>query len=124
MRGDLLVQHTKHGQNRKTYFLDSQKDFQSNLNLGVQISEELAGQLKAKKNVGEPHLYYADRTIRVAGKISLQEDRPYLRIEDVEDIRIVDPEKCRSEVGHHFHSRSLKLQGPVCIRIAYVPHSR
>jgi hypothetical protein len=84
------VRHTKHGVNRKTYFLDSEEDFKSDKNLGVQISETVAATLKEKKSVTDPHVYYADKTIRVVGKIFLQEDRPYLTIEKPEDIDLVD----------------------------------
>jgi hypothetical protein len=84
------VRRTKHGVNRKTYFLDSREDFKSPENLGIQISEEMAAELKAKKGVGEPHTHYADKTIRVTGKVFLQEDRPYIRVESVDDIREVE----------------------------------
>lgn len=84
------VRHTKHGVNRKTYFLDSEEDFQSDKNLGVQISEAVAATLKEKKSVTDPHVYYADKTIRVVGKIFLQEDRPSLTIEKPDEIDLVD----------------------------------
>lgn len=84
------VRHTKYGVNRKTYFLDSEEDFKSDKNLGVQISEAVAMTLKEKKSITDPHVYYADKTIRVVGKIFLQEDRPYLTIEKPDDIDVMD----------------------------------
>lgn len=87
------VRHAKHGVNRKTYFLDSREDFKSPENLGVQIGEAMASRLKEKKSISDPHVFYADKTIRVTGKIFLQEDRAYLTIEDVEHIQLVDDAK-------------------------------
>lgn len=84
------VRHAKHGVHRKTYFLDSEQDFRSEKNLGVQISEAVAAKLKQEKSIGEPHLHYADKTIRVTGKVFLQEDRAYLQIEKVDQIEIVE----------------------------------
>ncbi len=87
------VRHTKHGVHRKTYFLDSREDFRSPENLGVQIPEELAAELKTKNGIDEPHRYYADKTIRVIGKIVLQEDRPYLTVEKSDHIAVIDDAK-------------------------------
>lgn len=87
------VRHTKHGVNRKTYFLDSLEDFRSEKNLGVQISEATAEKLKTEKNVTSPDVHYADKTIRVAGKVFLQEGRAYIAVEKVDQIDVVDDAK-------------------------------
>lgn len=85
------VKKTKHAEKRKKYFLDSEEDFNDEKNLGIQIEEAVAGRLKDKKGVDDPAAYYKDKTIKVVGTVVLEDDRPYIKIEDPDQIDVVEP---------------------------------
>lgn len=83
------VQKTKHSTKRKTYYLDSTTDFNLPENLGIKISEDVAAKLRQESSIEDPVTAYKDKTIRVVGKVILEEERTYIVIEKPEQIEIL-----------------------------------
>lgn len=85
-----LVQRTKHSEKRKRWYLDSEEDFNDEKNLGIQIEESGAKLLREKKNVDDPATYYLKKSVRVVGKVFLEDERPYIRVDDPDQIDVVE----------------------------------
>jgi hypothetical protein len=88
-----LVKTAKHSEKRQKYYLDSEEDFRDEKNLGIQIPDSVAAKLKQQKNVDDPVDFYKGKEIKVQGKIFLEDERPYIRIEEPEQIDIVESDK-------------------------------
>jgi hypothetical protein len=84
------VKASKHSLKRKTVFLDSETDFRDERNLGIAISEQGQTDLKRKRNVDEPAEFYRGKTIRVRGEIILEDNRPYIKVDDADHLDLYD----------------------------------
>ncbi len=85
-----LVQAAKHSVKRKTVYLDSTKNFQDEQNLGVAISEPGIAEL-AQKGISAPADHFRDKTIRVTGVVSLEDNRVYIKVDKADQIDLHDP---------------------------------
>lgn len=86
---ELVVQST--GETRsgnKLLFLNSEKDFRSPKNFTIVIDGKLLDKF-AKADVADPKNFYANKTIRVTGKVSLYQNKPQIRVEGPEQIKVV-----------------------------------
>jgi hypothetical protein len=83
------VQSSKDAKKRKVVYLDSEKDFTDPKNLGIIIPQELSDRLVQTLGA-HPATYYKDRTIHVVGKLIEQEGRCYIRLEEPEQIEVVE----------------------------------
>ncbi len=89
---ELVVQST--GETRsgnKLFFLNSEKDFRSPKNFTIVIDSKLLDKF-AKAGVADPKSFYANETIRVTGKVSLYQNKPQIRVEGPEQIKVVKNE--------------------------------
>ena len=80
------VKHSKYSEKRKTAFLDSEENFQDEKNLGVAITEKGIQDLKQKRSVDGPADYYRGKTIRVLGTVILKEEKPYIEVNEAEQL--------------------------------------
>lgn len=86
---ELVVQST--GETRsgnKLLFLNSEKDFRSPKNFTIVIDGKVLDKF-AKAGVADPRNFYGDATIRVTGKVSLYQNKPQIRVEGPEQIKVV-----------------------------------
>ncbi|MGQ0633399.1 MAG: prepilin-type N-terminal cleavage/methylation domain-containing protein [Planctomycetaceae bacterium] len=83
----MKVKASKYSIHRKSVYLDSEEDFHDEKNLGVIIEEEGLKKFRAK-GIDAPHDQYKGKNIRVVGKIELRDDRPYLPLDEPDNIRI------------------------------------
>ena len=89
------VKGTKNSLKRKTVYLDSEADFRDKKNLGIAISERGVSALKQKRSVESPAEYYKEKTIRVVGEVVIEDERPYIKVDDAVQLDLSDekPEK-------------------------------
>ena len=80
------VKHSKYSAKRKTAFLDSEENFQDEKNLGIAITEKGIQDLKQKRAVDGPADFYKGKTIRVLGTVILKEEKPYIEINEAEQL--------------------------------------
>ncbi len=80
------VKASKHSEKRKTTYLDSETTFSDEKNLGIAVSEKGIAELKQKRGVDAPADYYRGKKIRVVGTVVLEEDRPYIKVDDAEQL--------------------------------------
>ncbi len=80
------VKHSKYSEKRKTAFLDSEENFQDEKNLGIAITEQGIQDLKQKRAVDGPADYYRGKTIRVLGTVILKEEKPYIEVNEADQI--------------------------------------
>ncbi len=74
---------------RKEIYLDSEKDFRDEKNLGVVIN--VAGAAKFKEaGIADPAGHFLNKTIRVTGTITVEENRPRLVVSDPKQIRVIE----------------------------------
>jgi hypothetical protein len=82
------VKAAKHSLKRKTVYLDSELDFNSEKNLGIAITEQGIADLKQKRNVDEPAEPFRGKMIRVVGMVVMEDERPYIKIDDADQIHL------------------------------------
>jgi hypothetical protein len=80
------VKGSKNSLKRKTVYLDSEADFRDEKNLGIAISEKGVSDLKQKRNVDEPSEYYRGKVIRVVGDVVIEDERPYIKVDEAEQL--------------------------------------
>jgi hypothetical protein len=85
------VKAPKNSVHRKTVFLDSLADFRDPNNLGVAISEKGIADLKAKRGIDNAAEYYKTKTVRVVGKVRLEDDRAYIDVHEAEHLDLAQP---------------------------------
>jgi hypothetical protein len=85
-----LVQAAKHSVHRKTVYLDSTKNFQDEQNLGVAISEQGIAEF-AQKGISAPADHFRDKTIRVTGVVTIEENRVYIKVDKADQLDLHDP---------------------------------
>jgi len=84
------VKASKNSVKRKTVYLDSEMNFQDEKNLGVAISETGVTDLKQKRGVDAPDEYYRGKSIRVVGVVVKDEDRPYIKVDEADQLDLAD----------------------------------
>lgn len=84
------VRGSKNSVKRKTVYLDSESDFRSETNLGIAISERGVSELKEKRGVDAPAEFYRGKTIQVVGEVVIEEQRPYIKVDDAEQLNLSD----------------------------------
>lgn len=84
------VKGSKNATKRKTVYLDSEADFRDKKNLGIAISEKGVASLKDKRKVEAPAEYYLEKKIRVVGVVVIEEERPYIKVDDAENLDLFD----------------------------------
>jgi DNA/RNA endonuclease YhcR with UshA esterase domain len=71
------------------YFLNSEDDFRSDNNFTIFVSKEVVAKLKEAK-IDDPITYYKDKTIRVTGTVTKYRDKPQIKVEGADQIKVVD----------------------------------
>jgi hypothetical protein len=87
---EMLVKATKNRlEKRKEIYLDSEEDFRDPKNLGIVIN--VAGAAKFKEaGIDDPAVHFKGKTIRVTGKVTKEDERPRIVVEDPKQITIVE----------------------------------
>jgi hypothetical protein len=86
----MLVKATKNRlEKRGEIYLDSEKDFRDEKNLGIVVTKTGAVKFKAK-GVDDPAVHFKDKTIRVKGTVIIKEKRPRIEVDDPKQIVIVE----------------------------------
>jgi hypothetical protein len=80
------VKASKHSVQRKTVYLDSERSFQDEKNLGIAISERGVADLRQQRGIDAPAEYYRGKTIRVTGTVVLEDDRPYIKVDSADQL--------------------------------------
>jgi hypothetical protein len=86
----MTVKSSKNAAPRKTYFLDSEKDFRDVKNLAVVISYDHADKFR-EAGIDDPAEYYRGKTIHVTGKVIEEDDQVRIRVDDPKQIKLVEP---------------------------------
>lgn len=77
-------------EHRETVFLDSEKDFMDQRNLGIAIRSEAIRELEEARRITTPDDYFLGKRIRVTGKVVIREDRPYIDVRKADRIELLD----------------------------------
>jgi hypothetical protein len=86
---EMLVKASKNRlENRGEIYLDSEEDFRDPKNLGVVINRAGAAKFKAA-GIDDTAEHFKDKTIRVTGIITKEDERYRLIVEDPKQIHIV-----------------------------------
>lgn len=88
---EFTVKSSRFIEERKTCFLNSEKNFRDEGNFTAVIFEAGLAALAAD-GIDNPAEHFRDKKIRVTGKIELREDRPQIRVTKSSQIEIVKPE--------------------------------
>jgi len=83
------VQATKNAKHKNVVYLDSEENFNSDENLGIELSEQLLATLKQKRNIDDAAEYFYGKKIRVTGKVVLREERPYIDVSDLDQLELL-----------------------------------
>src|SRR5262245_64937888 len=85
---EMLVQRTKCCKGSRQVFLDSEPNHRDPKNLGVVVTEN--GRAKfSEAGIDDPTAHYNCKTIRVRGTVIHREDRPYIEVDDPNQIELV-----------------------------------
>ncbi|MEQ1827579.1 MAG: hypothetical protein ABL921_16590 [Pirellula sp.] len=88
---EIVVELTVRGaknrlEKRGLIYLDSEVNFADPKNLGIALSARVAEQLKSK-GIEKPEEFFVDRKIKVTGTIMRFEERPYLPVLDISQLK-------------------------------------
>jgi hypothetical protein len=90
---EMLVQASKNRlEKRGEIYLDSEKDFHDEKNLGVVVTKAGAAKFK-EAGIDDPAAHFKDKTIRVRGTVIIKERRPRIEVDDPKQIEIVNKDK-------------------------------
>lgn len=88
----LVEMEVKSTGGKNNHYLNSEKDFNSDKNFTIFISKDHLEKFK-KAGVENPSTYYKDKLIRVSGKVVLENQKPWIKVDDPDQIKIVTKEK-------------------------------
>jgi hypothetical protein len=87
---EMVVQRTKCCTKFSQVFLDSEANHHDPKNLGVIVTPE--GRTRfADTGIDDPTVHFKDKRIRVRGVVIRKENRPYIEVEDPNQIEMVTP---------------------------------
>jgi hypothetical protein len=89
---EMTVRSSKNAAPRKEYYLDSEEDFRDEKNFAVVISYD-HGHLFKKAGIDDPAEHYMGKKLRVTGKVIDENDQTRIRVENPDQIKIVDDKK-------------------------------
>jgi hypothetical protein len=89
---EMNVRSSKNAAPRMEYYLDSEEDFRDEKNFAVVISYDHADLFK-KAGIEDPAAYYMGKKLRVTGKVIRENDQTRIRIENPDQIKVVDDKK-------------------------------
>jgi hypothetical protein len=92
---EMTVRTSKNAAPRMEYYLDSEEDFHDENNFAVVISYDHADAFK-KAGIDDPSEYYMGKKLRVTGKVIHENDQTRMRIDNPDQIKVVD-EKSKSK---------------------------
>lgn len=85
---EMLVQKTKSCTGSCQVFLDSEANHHDPKNLGLVVTE--SGRAKfAEAGIADPTAHFKGKTVRVRGVVIRKEDRPYIEVNDPNQIEVV-----------------------------------
>lgn len=87
------VKASKHSTKRKTVYLDSETSFSDPKNLGIAVTEQGIADLKQKRSIDAPADYYRGKKIIVTGKVVVEDDRPYIKVDSADHLDLAKDEK-------------------------------
>jgi DNA/RNA endonuclease YhcR with UshA esterase domain len=70
-------------------FLNSETDFKDDKNFTVFIPKEALEKF-AKVKIEDPAKHFKGKTVRVTGTVTLYRDKPQIKVEDPDQIKVVD----------------------------------
>lgn len=85
---EMLIQRTKCCTGSRQVFLDSEANHRDPKNLGVVVTDTSRGKF-SKAGIDDPAAHYKSKTIRVHGVVIRREDRPYIEVDDPNQIELV-----------------------------------
>ena len=69
-------------------FLNSEADFKDATNFTVFISGEVVEKFK-KAKIDDPRTHFKGKTVRVTGTVTLYREKPQIKVEDPDQIKVV-----------------------------------
>jgi DNA/RNA endonuclease YhcR with UshA esterase domain len=73
-------------------FLNSEEDFKDSKNFTVFIPEEVVEKFK-KAKVDDPKTFYKGKTVHVTGTVTMFREKPQIKLEDPDQIKVVEKKK-------------------------------
>ena len=89
---EMTVRASKNAAHRRTYYLDSEADFNDEKNFAVVIDHDDAEKFE-RAGVDDPADHYRGKTIRVTGKVIHEDEQVRIRVTDPEQIKLVEASK-------------------------------
>ena len=89
---EMTVRSSKNAAPRREYYLDSEEDFHDEKNFAVVISYDHAEPFK-KAGIDDPSEHYKGKKLRVTGKVIRENDQIRIRVENPEQIKVVEEGK-------------------------------
>jgi DNA/RNA endonuclease YhcR with UshA esterase domain len=71
------------------YFLNSEADFKDTKNFTIFIPKDAVEKFR-KAKIDDPSSHFKGKTVRVTGTVSLYREKPQIKVEDPEQIKIVE----------------------------------
>lgn len=77
---------------RENHYLNSEVDFKDAKNFTIFISKDLMEKFK-KAGVDNPSTHYKEKLIQVTGTVVLEKEKPWIKVEEPDQIKIIAKEK-------------------------------
>lgn len=86
---EMLIRRTKSCTCSSQFFLDSEDNKRDPKNLGLIVTAAGAARFK-QAGIDDPAEHFQGKTLRVRGVVVLKEGRPYIEVDDLGQIEIVE----------------------------------
>ena len=88
----LVEMEVKSTGGKENHYLNSEEDFKDAKNFTIFISKDLLEKFK-KAGIESPSMHYKDKKIQVSGTVVLEKEKPWIKVEDPDQIKIIAKEK-------------------------------
>ena len=88
----LVEMEVKSTGGRENHYLNSEEDFKDAKNFTIFISKDLIDVFK-KAGIENPSMHYKEKVIQVTGTVVLEKEKPWIKVEEPDQIKIVTKEK-------------------------------
>src|SRR5262249_34060074 len=86
---EMEVRSTGKGEKGEIFFLNSEESFRHKKNFTIFVSKEAAAKFKEVK-IEDPASFYKGKTIRVTGTVTTYQERPQIKVETPEQIKVLE----------------------------------
>lgn len=88
----LVEMEVKSTGGRENHYLNSEEDFKDAKNFTIFIAKDKLEKFQ-KAGIESPSTYYKDKKIQVSGTVVLEKEKPWIKVEEPDQIKVITKDK-------------------------------